>query len=403
MESGPSTTAPAATDAAPTAGAESGDGTGDGGSEGEGSTGEGEFCGLPTPTLAFEERDTIEIGGSIGWLYPTDLFGDHGTHVVAVNLTEGRVDLLQNHRIVGDFHLDETITGVTDARAAVGDLNGNGSDDLVVSTRDAVEVYVYDGDALVASGPVMLMEEPVWAVAVADFGGTGFGDVAIQNHGMNPIVEFMLGTGTTVEAPSASFAVGRRTTVMIPALMDDDDVVDLVVARTDAAREVSPDAITVMLNRTSGEAFDFETSSAQTDPTPWGIGVADFNGDAINDVVVASQGEGLADETPDTVQLFINDGSGGLEPQTPRTAGDSHGQIAIGDLDCDGLVDVAVTATDGLFVLRGDGEGLRAAEPVLEGGSVPLSVAAGHFTNDDRLDLMVGTADTGEVIFFAAD
>ncbi len=361
------------------------------------------FCGEPAPLLSFSFAQSYDVGGTVANLYTTNLFGDEGTHIVAANRIEPRVDLLSNNRLLGMFSIAYSIEVPEEISVGVGDLNNNGVDDLVIADRGTIETYLFDGEQFTEGGPIATVDDSVWAVAIADFGGSAFGDVAVQTNGEPASVEVYPGTGTNIETSPTVFPGGRRTTAMIPAFIDGDERIDLVVARTDADHEVSTDAFTVMLNRGNGEGIDFEVANVQTESTPWGMGIVDLNGDASEDIVIASQGDAPNDGIDDTIQIFFNDGNGDFAPQPPIVVADTLGQIAVGDLDCDGFDDVAVVSIPGVYVLRGNGAGLEAPELVIEPDGLPLGIVVGYFNADDRLDIAIGTADTGEVQLFIGD
>lgn len=367
------------------------------------SSGGASFCGEAAPLLSFELSESYDLGGTVGNLYTTNLFGDEGTHIVAVNLTEPRVDLMSNQRLLGMFSVSYTIEVAEEISVGVGDLNNNGVDDLAIADRGTIETFLFDGEAFVEGGPIATVAEPVWAVAIADFGGTAFAEVAVQSNGEPATVEVYPGTGTNIETTPVIFPGGRRSTAMMPAFIDDDARIDLVVARTDPNHEVSTDTFTVMLNRGSSEAIDFESTSFQTAATPWGMAIVDLNGDGSGDIVISSQGDAANDGIDDTIQVFFNDGTGDFTPQPEITVADTLGQIAVGDLDCDGFDDIAVVSIPGVYILRGNGRGLEAPELVIEPDGLPLGIVTGFFNADERLDIAIGTADTGEVQLFIAE
>jgi hypothetical protein len=81
--------------------------------------------------------------------------------------------------------------------------------------------------------------------------------------------------------------------------------------------------------------------SADQEANSLGAGLGDINGDGFADLVVAT-GNDLAKQA---VVVFYNDGKGGF-PATPSWSSsdlDYHTGIAVGDIDLDGAIDVAVT------------------------------------------------------------
>lgn len=122
-------------------------------------------------------------------------------------------------------------------------------------------------------------------------------------------------------------------------------------------------------------------------PAPGAVVLADFNGDRRLDIAVASERE-------DVVSILIGDGRGGFSSAkgSPFPAGHSPNDLAVGDFNRDGHVDLAVAnhETQYLTVLYGDGTGsFRASARVTVAVKPhPHGVAAGDFNGDRLPDLV---------------
>src|SRR3954452_7202476 len=99
----------------------------------------------------------------------------------------------------------------------------------------------------------------------------------------------------------------------------------------------------------------FATGSA-----PGSVEVADLNGDGKPDLVVAN-------EQSQNVTVLLGDGRGGFTaaPGSPFAAGQQPNDVAIGDFNRDGKLDLAFANHEAkhLTVLLGDGRGRFAAAP----------------------------------------
>jgi FG-GAP-like repeat len=125
---------------------------------------------------------------------------------------------------------------------------------------------------------------------------------------------------------------------------------------------------------------------------PNGVAIADLNGDGIPDVVAADYYAPLSTGTwSSTVAVLLGTGGGALAPAVLYDTGTNSNAVAIGDLDGDGKLDLAVSAflDRSVRILRGAGDGSFGAPHVTRIGDGPVSMAAGDLDRDGRLDLVV--------------
>lgn len=121
---------------------------------------------------------------------------------------------------------------------------------------------------------------------------------------------------------------------------------------------------------------------------PGGVAIADFNRDGKVDLAVANGGSR-------NVSILLGDGKGGFTPAagSPFSAGDNPNDIAVGDVNGDGTLDLAFANHDTtyLMVLAGDGKGgfrpATGAPFAVQSKPHPHGVAMGDFNGDNKLDL----------------
>ena len=132
----------------------------------------------------------------------------------------------------------------------------------------------------------------------------------------------------------------------------------------------------------------FSSKPAQAGLRPWDIASGDLNGDGKLDVVVANYGA-------DTVSVLFGKGDGSFAAAVDYPVGVNPHGVAVGDFNGDGKPDVVVAdwgeATLSVLVNKGDGS-LKPAVAYSVGGD-PSDVETGDFNGDGRLDLVV--ADYG--------
>src|SRR5262249_47311302 len=89
--------------------------------------------------------------------------------------------------------------------------------------------------------------------------------------------------------------------------------------------------------------------------------------------------------------VLLGKGDGTFQPAVNYVVGDSPTSVAVGDLNGDGIVDLAVSDTAGnaVSVLLGKGDGTFELAGTYPAGVGARSVAIGDFNGDGRLDLAV--------------
>jgi len=170
---------------------------------------------------------------------------------------------------------------------------------------------------------------------------------------------------------------------------DGDGTVDL--AAIDGA---GPDAVVIVPGRGDGTFGTPVTVFSPPSPTSvFAVAAADFDGDHVLDLAIAyTQAQARA-------AVFLARGNGRFEQQAEVVlAAGPPGGFYAGDLDGDGLPDLAYAAYSGAVVFRGDGHGGLSPLCDLPAPGSPSSVFAGDFDHDGRSDVMVCSARGAECV-----
>ncbi|MCI0584845.1 MAG: VCBS repeat-containing protein, partial [Chloroflexi bacterium] len=232
------------------------------------------------------------------------------------------------------------------------------------------------------------------AVAVADFDGDLDLDIASADQ-ESDAVTFQLNDGSGGRFNAFTFPAGPDPFGLDAGDLDGDGDPDL--ALTHLGESFSPlSTVAVLFVGPSGPG---EPLIVPVGLRPSGVAIADLDGDGLNDLSVGNFQSG-------SVSIISNEGSGvfttiqGLDSSSGSNEGPSA--IEVGDLDGDGLPDIAVTE-DGFFpapqgsliVFLGAGGGLF-GPALLQGEGARNDLRLADVDHDGDLD--VATATDGGVL-----
>lgn len=291
---------------------------------------------------------------------------------------------------------------------AIADFNQDGKLDIVTANEKSGDASVLLGDgtggfSAAPGSPFPAGHDPN-DVAVGDFNHDGCLDLAFANHETQHLT-VLLGNcrGQFAAAPHSPFTVAVKPHPHGIATGDfnGDGNLDLV---TDSWGE---DRLEILFGDGKG-GFATPGSYAAVGKHPYQrIRVADLNGDGKPDIVSPNL-EG------DNVTILLGDGKGGFRqpPGSPFPSGDSPFNVAVGDVNADGIPDLAIvnspsstsdrTGQDGLTVLIGDGRGgfAKMTGSPLVTLKRPSMVAIGDINGDGVGDIVVSNPDSDSITIF---
>jgi hypothetical protein len=302
---------------------------------------------------------------------------------------------------------------------ALGDLNGDGLQDIIVSndnnpatgnvpgtvtvllntttsslTFGKPTAYIVDANPTTVAVHVNSQSHVVDEVVTANLAGNDASVLPSKGDGtLSVSTDFTVPSG-----PGDSIVIGDLTGDHLP---------DIVVGSAPSATVISTSTLTIYLAQPGGGyaapiTVNVGTSLPSPKPMPLVLAVADLTGSGRQDILVGNPSDG-------TLTVVTYFGNALFAPMTPIALSTNSGMafaptgIAVGDFRHTGHIDVAVAhvgAKSGVTFLAGNGNGTFAKPSEISGTfSSPAAIAAADFNNDGNLDLaVVEDKSAGDVV-----
>jgi hypothetical protein len=318
-----------------------------------------------------QPNGATDVAGTFSTTISSNIAGN--TNVVAVigeaSLTQ---DITFRPLVCGSFPSYTNHAAPTPYGIGVGDFDGNGEPDLVISNGNNVSVLTNLGSGVFAAAENYPMDTGAVNIATGDFNGDGKTDIATANNNKSVSIFLSQSTGGFL---LTSYPIG--VFVAIPGTLatgdfDGNGKLDIIVSNN----------LYVLLNQGSG-TFGAPSSYGTASAGVSALGVDDFNGDGYADLATVNNA------TNGNVTVFINNTTESFASGVTYPTDSNPRHVASADVNNDGLIDlITANGASSISVLLNVGAGVYAPQVSYPTGTVTTDIAVGDFDADGKVDVV---------------
>lgn len=282
----------------------------------------------------------------------------------------------------------------------IADFNKDGNLDIALANhvKKYFTLLIGNGKGQFAEAPhspfaVQVKPHPHGIIS-ADFNGDGNLDIATDSWGVDSIV-ILSGDGKGDFKNPAYYATGKHPYERLrTADFNKDGKPDIVTTNLDGNN------VTILLNGGKG---NFSTHLFDAGSTPFGVATGDLNGDGNIDLAVVNAPTISGKTGKDGLTILLGDGKGNFSilHGSPFETGLGPTRVAIGDLNNDGINDIAVSNYKSTFISVYYMSKNRLQSSIqLPIGKHSDGIAIFDIDGDGKKDIIATSADDNNVTIF---
>ncbi len=341
----------------------------------------------------------IDVGHKSFSVEIADLNGDKINDLVVGNAEDSSVTVLLG---IGNGSFREAkgspfAAGYMPNDIVIADINKDGKPDLAFANHDRKYLTVLAGDGAGAFKPLkgspfaVDVTPHTHGIAVGDFNKDGNLDMLTDSWGNNRLAILFGNSSYGFNTLAKYLETGKhpyqRARV---ADFNKDGNLDIVTTNLDGNNA------TILLGDGKGNFHEAAGSPFACGDSPFGVAVGDINNDGNLDLaIVNSPSITSANTGRDGLTILLGDGKGKFTtmPGSPFTTGKSPSRVAIGDLNGDGIADIAVANYKSnsitVFIMAKNAVSSSYTIPV---GIHPDGIAIADLNGDGKGDIVVGNS-----------
>ncbi|MEO7839819.1 MAG: VCBS repeat-containing protein, partial [Anaerolineales bacterium] len=326
-------------------------------------------------------------------------FNSDGMNDVAMSLSTQVLVYLNNGN--AGFNSPVAYTDNVSAEPlAIGDLNNDGRDDIVTadSYSDTIGVFLQQTDGTLASRVIYVASTDPDAIDVGDVSGDGLDDVVVSHWNAGFIGVFVQNTNGTLNpivkynSPQAGWddiAIGD---------VNNDGRNDVVKSNGQGS---TSQALSVYLQNSDGTLAGALSYSLNCSCTRRGIAIGDVTGDGLSDVVITYGGNSPASK----IAVYTQGVNGLSSTPVSYNAYDIPEPVELADVDLDGNLDVLTLHGGwdrlGVFLQKGGILSPYDLYPVPYASHYePQGLAVGDLNEDGAVDVAIADYNYGLTVLY---